>query len=200
MISYLSGTIKEIHEKSITLVVNNIGLNIFTPQPTQFKEGESYEFYIYFHWNYENGPSLYGFSTEQDRIVFLTIIECPKIGPSIALNILSQMSSESFIDAIKTNNERALSSISGIGEKKAEQIIVQLKHKVTKLLETKRIIISEQKNSSNLQNLSDVLFSLNYSKQEISQAIGYISEKFTSQSPSLDQMIRASLAFLTQKK
>ena len=202
MISYLCGKIKDVSEKSITLLVHDIGFLLYVPKPSGLITNNSAEFFTYLHWNAENGPSFYGFQSELERKVFLMIIECPKIGPSIALSILSQIGSNEFLNIVNSQNEKALSNVNGIGEKKAEQIIVTLKHKVSKLLTSGQISVSEdqQQNFVQWQNINDVLNSLGYTKQETTQTIQHLSKKYNGENISLDQLIRAALTFLSANK
>jgi len=196
---YLIGKVKEVREKSVTLMVGGIGFSLNVPNTKNILKDSNTELHTYFHWNAENGPSLFGFAHELDRQVFLMIIDCPKIGPSIALNILSNMSSAQFLETITLQNEKGLSAINGIGPKKAEQIIVHLKHKVQKFVSTGAFVIEQQESFVHWQNVNDVLSSLNYSKQEIGKAMGFLSEKYTGQNIPLDQLIRSALSYLSSK-
>lgn len=200
MIDQLSGIVAAIHEKSITLAISGFGLSVYLPQPQKVSIGAQLTLDTYLHWNAEQGPSIYGFERDLDRRVFLLIIDCPKIGPSIALNILSQISAPQFLELITTHNETGLSKLHGIGAKKAEQLIVQLKDKVQKLLKRGDVVLEEQHNFVMWQELGDVLASLNYSKQEVSRVTLHLTEKYTGQQQPLDQLIRAALAFLSQKQ
>lgn len=200
MIDSLRGVITSFSDKKVTLSVGGIGFSICVSSTKQVKQDEESHFFVYFHWNPENGPSLYGFSTTIERDLFLMIIDCPKIGPSIALNILSQLSPSQFLDIITTQNEAGLSTVPGIGLKKAEQIIVQLKHKVGAFIDKNRNIMEQQQSFVIWQNVSDVLNSLNYSKQEIGSAIQFLTEKHDAQNISLDQLLRSALSFLSVNK
>ena len=199
MISYLSGTVKNIQHQSITLDINGIGLSLNVARERRFKLDKKITFYAYMHWNQDKGPSLYGFQTEIEREVFLMIIQCPKIGPGIGLNILSKFSPGQFLEYITTQNEKQLSSVHGIGAKKSEQIIVQLKHKVQKLLVKGSISLEAQDNFVHWQNVHDVLISLNYSKPEITKAMTHVSSKYHGQNCNLDQLLRSALSFLSTK-
>lgn len=201
MFDFLSGTITLIKEKSVTLQVGGIGFTIHSPNTKNLAINSAVQLYTYLHWNQENGPSLYGFSSDLERKVFLMIIDCPKIGPSIGLNVLNNLTPIQFLDVITSNNEAALSSISGIGAKKAEQIIVELKHKVQKLITSGEVVVEEQGSFAQWQQLSEVLTSLNYSKPEIVKATQYVAEKYGNQSQfQLDQLIRTALSYLSQKQ
>ena len=133
-------------------------------------------------------------------MVFLMLIGCSKIGPSIALTILSKFSAGQFLEIIAAQNEKQLSSINGIGAKKAEHIIVQLKHKVQKLLASGEIKAETQESFVQWQNVSDVLTSLNYSKQEVSKAMLYLTEKYSGQNYNLDTLIRSALTYLSSPR
>jgi len=199
MISYIVGTVKKIYEKTATIVVNGIGLSFHTPQIQKLQEGKKVELYAYLNWNQEKGPSLYGFETELEKTVFLMIIDCPKIGPSIALKILSQINAPNFLEIITTQNDSALSAINGIGKKKAEQLIMQLKDKVSKLISSGAVVANSQQDFVQWQNINDVLTSLNYSKPEIGGAIKFLMENYGDQNYPLDKLIRAALGHLSQK-
>ncbi len=196
MIDYLAGVIKNVREKSITVLIGGLGLSVLVPKASGYVQDQSVELYTYLHWNQEHGFSLLGFSSELERSVFLMIIDCPKIGPSIALNILTQVSAGAFLKLISAQNEKGLSSLNGIGPKKAEQLIVELKHKVTKLLASGDVTAEEQQSFVEWHNVSEVLTSLNYSKPEIGKTMTYLAAKHQGQNCSLDQLIRSALAYL----
>jgi Holliday junction DNA helicase RuvA len=200
MIDQLQGCIAAIKEKSITLTIQGVGFGLHVPQPQQYRCGQEQIFYTYLHWHPDNGPSLYGFTTELERKVFLMIIDCPKIGPSIGLTILSQLSAPHFLELIATANQDGLSALHGIGAKKAEQLIVELKQKVQKLLKAGDIALEPQQSFVIWQQLQEVLTSLNYSKQEITKTTQYLADKYAQESLPIDHLIRAALAFLSQKQ
>jgi len=197
----LTGNITNISEKAITLLVNGtMGFHIQTPKPHDLDQEKEITISTYVHWNSDNGPSLYGFPSVLDKKVFMLIIQCPKIGPSIALSALSQLSSSQFVELVSKGDEKLLSKINGIGPKKASQIIATLKDKIQKLLTSGELEIEQQQSFAAWQQLSEVLSSLNYTKPEISRATEYLSAKYTDQNYPLDKLIRSALAFLAQKQ
>lgn len=79
----------------------------------------------------ENAHTLYGFATEEERDVFLLLIErVSGIGPAIAVAILSGMPVDQFKSAVVSGDAALLSKCKGIGKKTAERIILELKDKV----------------------------------------------------------------------
>ena len=197
MIDFIIGKVKFIKEHSVTILASGIGLSFQTAQSQNFKEGETVELYTYFHWNSDNGPSLFAFQNELEKSIFLLIIDCHKIGPKIAMNILSQISPQDFLNAISKNDEKRLSSLSGIGPKKAEQIIMELKNKIAKLITTGKIKFEENSATSHFQTLNEALLSLGYSKQESLNALNFLRESESTQL-SFDQLLRKSLGFLSK--
>lgn len=199
MIDQIKGLVYSVQEKSVGIMAGGIGLQIATPRGSEWSINQEVTLHTYLHWNAEQGPSLFGFASAFERTVFLLIIECPKIGPSISLNLLHQIRPNQFLEIVTTQNEKALSSVSGIGPKKAEQIIVALKHKISKLVHTGALEQpgETQENFIHWQQASDVLLSLNYSKQEVGKVLQVLTKKYTGQQVGLDQLIRAALAQLS---
>ncbi|CAN5210546.1 Holliday junction branch migration protein RuvA [soil metagenome] len=198
MITSLSGIIKDCNESILTIEVNGVGYALHVPQPSLFPMGQPANVLVHMHWNSENGPSLFGFANNLERSVFLMITSCSGLGPKLAMAVLAQLGASEFLEAVQAANEDALSNVSGIGAKKAEQIIVQLKHKVAKLVESGAALGS----SATLEKrheISQVLKSLNYSPQEIRSAMAYVNEKYPQNSVAFDALIRHALAFLSKR-
>ncbi len=197
MFEYIIGKIEEISEKNVVIQNQGIGYMLNVPRAHQFTLGKEQKVLIYNHWNAEHGPSMYGFFSQEERALFLLIIQTPKIGPSIALSILNQMTYSDFIECITSSNTKALSSLNGIGAKKAEQLVIELKDKIQKLLSTGQISVEKQGALTHWHELSEVLTSLNYSKQEVGRVTQHLAEKYAGQNYPLDQLIRSALAFLS---
>lgn len=200
MFAYLNGTLSAVSESSITLDVQGVGYVLQVPNTTSFMGKKQIQIATYMHWSSENGPSLYGFSSELEKTVFLLIISCSGLGPKIGLAVLNQLSPEAFLQAIQEGDEKSLSSVSGIGAKKAEQIIVQLRHKVAKLVD-KGIVIEEgtQKSLEDWRNLTQVLQSLNYSRSEIEYTLAQLRKDSEGATLPFDLLMRRALSLLAKK-
>lgn len=199
MIHTMQGAVRHAQEGYITLECGAISFLIQVPQSALFAVGETINLQTYMHWNQEQGPSLFGFSTDLERSVFQLIISCSGLGPKIALAILADLGAKAFLETIHTSNEKALTQVSGIGAKKAEQMIVQLKHKVAKLIDSGIQLHGAQQTLEQWQTVSQVLQSLNYSRSEISAAIKYINEQPCATQLPFDQLMRHALSFLAKK-
>ena len=91
-----------------------------------------------------------------------------------------------------------LSKVTGIGSKKAEQMIVQLKHKVTRLIKS-GVLLTSSHETKQWHDIAAVLESLHYSRQEVSDAMRYLATMHHSSDVPFDQQIRHALSFLSKK-
>ncbi len=199
MIDRVSGVVKAVHKDSITVHVGPMGFRFFVAAPVRFRVEQAVELETYLHWNQENGPSLFGFESELDKEVFLLIIDCSGIGPKIGLAVLRDLGAERFLESIQSNDDRALCTVDGLGPKKIEQVIVQLKRKVAKLLES-GIQIQGSKKLADWQNVSNVLTSLNYSRTEIAMAMKHLGDNYSEATIPFDGLLRHALSFLAKSR
>lgn len=199
MVDYIVGIVREARDQEITLDVGMFGISLQVPNAQSFTKDVSSKVYNYLHWNSENGPSLFGFAAQLDRSIFKVIISCSGIGPKIALAILSDLGSQGFLQAISTGDEQMLSKVNGIGKKKAEQIIVQLKHKVASLIESGTVDVSDVKEIAHYHDVSLALQSLNYSRQEIGRAMEYIKKNTQMDKATFDVLLRQALSYLSKQ-
>ncbi len=81
----------------------------------------------------EDDISLYGFKTEEEKELFITLLSVSGIGPKLAMAILSKVSSSDFRRAIILGDTNLLTGIPGVGKKTAERMILELKDKIGKL-------------------------------------------------------------------
>jgi len=199
MIDYFVGTVQELRQQEVLLNLGFVGVAVQIPRTHAFIQGEQVKIYTYLHWNAENGPSLYGFSSPVERSVFCVVISCSGIGPKIALAILSDIGAEGFLQSIQMADEQALSKVSGIGKKKAEQMIVALKHKVNALLESGTVTLEVDPCVMHMQDVSQALQSLNYSRGEINHAIDYIRKNVKTPDVTFDYLLRQALVYLSKQ-
>lgn len=198
MIHAIKGVIKAQYDQAVMVDIGSFGFLILVPQGAGFSIGSTVTLHTHLHWNQEQGPSLYGFGSDLEREVFLLITSCSGIGPKIGLAVLAQIGAEGFIRAVQQEDDKALSKVSGIGGKKAEQIIVQLKHKVANLIKS-GVKLDDLGDIESWHNIGEVLGSLNYSRGEINQAMKYLKQEHGSSQLPFDQLVRHALSFLSKK-
>lgn len=198
MIERLTGKVVSFTEKTITVDVSGVGYQVTCPRPERFTSHEQTTVLTELIWNQEKGPQLYGFADDFERMVFQMLINCSKIGPGISIQILGQLPASECVRAIGRGDSRALSSLHGIGAKKAAQIITDMQDKCTALVASGTLPGGDDSSSSYTSEVAQALESLGYSKQEIARALQHTSE-LEVQHDSFDKLLRACLSILAKK-
>lgn len=133
MISYLQGKLVESLPTRVTVDVNGVGYEVLIPLSSYDKlpqPGQPVRILVQLVVR-EDSHTLYGFMTAEERDLFRLLVNSVSgIGPKTALNVLSGISVPAFKGAVVNNDIKSLSSISGVGKKTAERIVVELKDKI----------------------------------------------------------------------
>ncbi len=135
MISHLSGTLLAKHATSVIVEVGGVGYEVTIPVTTFYDLGEPkspVSLNIYTHVR-EDALQLFGFRTLRERELFTLLISVSGIGPKSAVAMLSGMSADEIVTAIRTNNYARLTSIPGVGRKTAERLVIELRDKIAAL-------------------------------------------------------------------
>jgi holliday junction DNA helicase RuvA len=197
MINSLRGTVIEHAPSQILLETSAIGFIVAVANEQLFGLGHELTIPVYFHWHPENGPQLFGFTCQAERAIFALVVSAPGFGPKIALAIIRALSPSAVATALACGDIKTLSSITGIGPKKAEAMILQLRDKASKLI-TSGLITSNNPHD-HIKKITDVLNSLNYSRSEISTALAHLKNIQHDEANSFDGLLRQVLSFLSKK-
>lgn len=185
MIGYLEGEIKYASKGRVILFANGIGFTVFIPQSLSFLEKDQAKLFIHTHLR-EDNLSLIGFATPEDLDLFELLISVSGVGPKIGLAIFTATSSENIIKAIETSNLAFFNSISGVGKKTAQKIILDLKSKISKG-------DINFKNLEGSSELVDSLLALGFQKSEIAGILPEIDSSL-----SIGAQVKAALNLLRQ--
>ena len=145
----------------------------------------------------EDAHTLYGFITPTERDLFRLLIQnVSGIGPKIALGILSGLSVNAFRAAVAAQDVKALSSVSGVGRKTAERIVVELKDKIAAFgLDptapgTPRAVLPESE--ARLADAAAALVALGFKPAEAQEAVRGAAALLGPDAP-VEKLVRACL-------
>ena len=191
MFSFITGILEEKENNLAVINCNGVGFEIIVSETTIFElpaVGEVATLYTYMAVR-EDAITLFGFATKEEKSAFLKLTSVSGIGGKMAIVMLSAMPVSDLIDAIITENIRALSSIKGLGKKTAERVIVELKNSFDDLqlsmLAPNRVI----KTSSNIEEAIDTLIAMGLTRQDATQVVKSIATT----NDSTEEIIKKSL-------
>ena len=201
MIGYLKGTIIDKNEKSVLLLINNVGYTVFIPEKELafIKNGTESELFTELVVR-ENEMHLYGFLTREEREMFNILNEVSGIGPRSSISIISFMDINSLKRAVVNEDINMLVKLPGIGKKTAQRIILDIKEKLIKKgnydsqkSQEGRFI---DKDKEKISVVFDTLEALGYSNKEI---LNIIPELEKNQDLPEQDMIKIALKMMSGK-
>jgi Holliday junction DNA helicase RuvA len=201
MINFLQGTIVEKSPTKLVIDVNGVGYEVNTTLPCYENLGtigEQATVITYLHVR-EDILQLFGFESANEKELFLQLISIPGIGPRKAQVILSSVSAENLQQYIFEEDLAALTSLSGVGRKTAQRLILDLKDKVKPaIIEQDKmpvpgIYVYEQ--TRKLDEALSALISLGFQKTNAQLAIQKATQQ-SEQELSLEQLIKQALRLM----
>ena len=160
MYDYIKGKIEQIEPSYIVIDNNVIGYKVYTPNPYIFNINEDVKVYIY-QYVREDEISLYGFKNNEEKEMFLKLIDVKGLGCKMALPMLGTGSVNGLVDAIERENILYLKKFPKIGDKVARQIILDLKGKL--VMTKEEVKVNDE--------LVDALIGLGYKNGDINKII-----------------------------
>ncbi len=131
MYSYLNGEVVKCEDSNVIMDVGGVGYELAVSAYTlaDCKVGQKQRLYTYLQIK-EDGIQLFGFSTEEEKKMFLRLISVSGVGCKMAQAVLSGIDSNALAVAIFNGDTKQLNKIKGIGKKTAERLVLELKEKV----------------------------------------------------------------------
>ena len=130
MIYFLKGRVALKDKDTVVIDVNNVGYQVLVSHIDDYEIGEEVLVYTY-NVVREDEQYLVGFSSLDEKSVFLSLIKVKGLGPRTAIGALSSTTPSEVVNAIASNNVAYLKKLPGIGAKAAAQIILDLKGELT---------------------------------------------------------------------
>ena len=194
MIGHLKGKITSKNPPEILIEVEGVGYEVLCPMSTFYALDDLTEDILLFtHLSIkEDAHTLFGFISKDEKNVFRELIRVNGVGPKVALAILSNLSVQSLVECISTEDADLLAKTPGIGKKTALKLIVELQDRLGKLeltgtIEKTRVL--NQSSNPNSKQAIEALQSLGFKFKEANRMVSKIED----QGLSTEQIIRLAL-------
>jgi holliday junction DNA helicase RuvA len=182
MYAFVKGEVTSVRPTHIVIENNGIGYEIIVPNPYLYHVGNQVTVSTY-HYVREDIDVLYGFPSDDSKALFVRLIGVSGIGPKSALSILATDAVNDIIMAVEDADVQYLKKFPGIGTKSAQQIILDLKGKLS---EQEEGLVPNQASDA-----IDALLALGYSKIEIRKVMKRVDNDLP-----IDALIKSALKML----
>ena len=175
MIGYIKGNVINAKDGVVLLENNGIGYEVVCSSSVYAKlsANKCGEVYTYMAVR-EDGVSLYGFISLEEKSMFLKLISVSGVGPKMGITVLSGLSLADLVTKIATQDVKGLSKVKGLGKKTAERIILELREKIGCVDDdTGEVLLFNSKPVEDKVNQDAVLalMSLGFTKAESVEAV-----------------------------
>lgn len=197
MISFLEGILAEKHPTRVVLDVHGVGYEVFIPLSSYDRLpllNQSCRILTH-QYVREDDLRLFGFVTEAERKMFLLLMGVNGIGPKTAISTLSGMTVRELRKSIVDGDVKRLSSISGIGRKTAERMVVELKDKmdVGDVLEAAAGGSEATQADSAMRDAALALVALGYKQEQATKMVVEVLQRSGAASLSVEEIIKKAL-------
>jgi Holliday junction DNA helicase RuvA len=169
MIASLKGSISDRDSEGIILDVGGVGYRLtMSARSLAALNGFAGDVFVYTHMHVrEDIMSLFGFVDVPERDFFLILKGVSGVGPKVAISVLSAYSSDDLRRAVLNKDLALFTSISGIGKKTAERLVLELKDKIGEL----PVAVQPEAGEGGYYLAREALISLGYSFTEAESAL-----------------------------
>ena len=132
MYAYISGKADEVLLDRTVVEAGGVGYELLCSSMTLHRILPGDQVKLYTHLYVAEGiMALYGFHDREEREMFRRLIGVTRVGPKLALAVLSVLTPADVATAIMTDNAAAFDRVPGMGRKMAQRVLLELKEKVT---------------------------------------------------------------------
>ncbi|AWD61991.1 Holliday junction DNA helicase RuvA [Limosilactobacillus reuteri] len=198
MYEYLTGLVTVVAPQYIVVDVNGVGYKLLVANPYRYQEDRTKKVQVYVYQAVrEDNISLFGFTDQNEKNLFMQLINVSGIGPKSALAILANPDHQGLIDAITNNNVSYLTKFPGIGKKTASQIVLDLRDKLTNessssLFATTQLTVDATVNRE-LKDALEALAALGYKERDIKKVQKTLMKE---EQTATDEYLRQALRLL----
>ena len=198
MIAFLRGRVLEKHPNRVIVDVGGVGYDVAVPLSTFYVTGEpgaEIVLRVYTHVR-EDQIALFGFATPLEQTVFERLIAINGIGPKLALAVLSGLEPRELVASIQRGDLARLTGIPGVGKKTAERIVLEMRDRLPKALESAGTVPAPTAADRLRDDLVSALANLGYHRQAIDRVLDkHLSNADTA---TFQDVLRASLRELSR--
>ena len=193
MIAHIEGNIVHKSPAFVVLDCGGVGYGIHISLHTYENLPDSPRLKLHTHLVIkEDSHTLYGFSAEDEKQLFIQLISVSGVGPNTARLMLSSLQPGQIREAITTGNWALIKTVKGIGEKTAQKVVIDLKNKVGKSDSSYSLSIGN-KNSAFDEALA-ALMMLGFSKTEAEKGLLKTSQQYPASST--EELVKLTLKIL----
>lgn len=205
MYEYIKGLVTFVSPYYIVVETNSIGYQVAVANPFLYKLDERKEVTVYLYQVVrEDSLTLYGFTNLEEKQLFIKLISVSGIGPKSALAIMASEDHSGLVSAIESADSTFLTKFPGVGKKTAQQMILDLKGKLSDIVVTGLsgqdvlFSIEEMENSEEkyLEESLEALSALGYSERELKRISKELAK---THGHSTDDYLRQGLKLLMKK-
>ncbi len=142
----------------------------------------------------EDAIQLFGFLSEGERAAFLELLRVSKIGPRLALNLLSGLAVDELVRAVQAGDVRRLARVPGIGKKTAERIVVELRESLKLSGGTAALTAAPAAPGDAFGDVESALLNMGFKPS----AVDSVVQKLRHDQPAapLDELLRTALSLI----
>lgn len=182
MIGMLVGQVESVDARTALIEVSGVGYETYMPTAdlATLREGQEVRVYTSMQVS-QDALTLYGFTSQSAKKMFLQVQKVSGIGPKVALSLLSTLNVDRLLQAISEGDVTTLSFAPGLGKKGAQKIILELKGSLDSEILTNTdssSVKSQQKISdTSVQSVVEGLVSLGWKQADAQRAVEHVCEK-----------------------
>ncbi|MBA3660871.1 MAG: Holliday junction branch migration protein RuvA [Gammaproteobacteria bacterium] len=197
MIGLIRGIILEKQPPQLIVDVQGLGYEVDAPMSTFYHLPDvGTEVTLYTHFVVrEDAHLLFGFYTQDERVLFRTLLKVNGVGPRLALAILSSITSDEFVRMVLNNDSGSLVKLPGVGKKTAERLIIEMRDKLSNWYQAENkalpldALTPTNTRHSILQDAISALVSLGYKQQEANRTVTKVDNGYAAS----EELIRLAL-------
>ena len=196
MIAYLRGKLIAKTPSHIVVDVGGVGYELAVSITTYSDLpalNQELALHVYTHVR-EDALALFGFLQREEKQLFEKLIGVSGIGPKLAITILSGMSAESAVAAIRGNDLAALTRVPGIGRKTAERMVLELRDKLEQFAAPASVPVS----TAVEEDVISALVNLGYQRSVAERALARVASARNGEKQSFEILFREALAAMAK--